>query len=116
MHVSKVETTDDLILNSELAHVIAGEGEVHLFKGRQGYRVRLLSKSGTWRMVNWRNPDIADDLAKRFNIRVRKDEGDSFRAKADGVRVSAVADDQRLAIALAALKVPTGRVPLGFAN
>lgn len=35
MHVSKVETTDDLILNSELAHVFADEGEVHLFKGRQ---------------------------------------------------------------------------------
>lgn len=28
MHVSKVETTDDLILNSELAHVFADEAEL----------------------------------------------------------------------------------------
>ena len=116
MHAATVEKTDDLILNSELAHVFGDEGEVHLFKGRNGYRVRLLSKSGTWRMVNWRNPELADELTKKFNIKVWKDEGNSFRAKADGVRVSAVADDSRLAIALAALKVPTGRVPAGLAG
>ena len=113
MHTVTTKSTDDLVLNAEIGKLLGDQGQIHVFSGANGYKVRVL-KDGQWKIVNWRSPDIAAALKEKFGIEVWKDDSGNFRAKSPNARVSAVADNSRLALALAALKAPTGSMPAGL--
>lgn len=45
MNVQTTKTTDDLMVNAELARAIGGKkAQIHLFAGKNGYRIRMLSR------------------------------------------------------------------------
>lgn len=110
MKVFTAAEADDLEINVALAKAIRGKNaQVHMFEGRHGMRVRVLTKSGAWRMVNWRAGWFNKFLRQATGCEIVED-GGKFRVKMRGAR-EVVADDEKLAVAMAAIY---GSKPRGF--
>lgn len=111
MNVQTTKTTDDLMVNAELARAIGGKkAQIHLFAGKNGYRIRMLSRDGKWRTVNWHRKFFNHSVEKALGCEITREDDNSFRARVPGSRVSVLADSRELAVALVAAKVapPSG--------
>lgn len=105
MNVITESSIDDLMINLDLAKSMSeSPQQLHIVKGSLGYRVRVDTKDG-WRMVNFRNPALSNNLETLLGLKVTEEKG-IFHATLPGQRAGAKADSRSLAIALAALKVP----------
>ena len=105
MNVVTEAKIDELMLNLDLAKTMAeSPTALHIVKGALGYRVRVDTKDG-WRMVNYKNPQLASNLELLLGLKVTEDNG-VFHATLPGQRAGAKADNRSLAVALAALKAP----------
>ncbi|ASD50533.1 hypothetical protein FDI24_gp252 [Acidovorax phage ACP17] len=112
MNTANIQSVDAFALNLQLAQAVGGQkAQIHVITGKHGNRVRLLTPKGKWRMVNFHNPTFSRQLEKALDCKIDEDNG-TFRAKLPNARVGVKADNRRLAVALAALKVPS---PKGLA-
>lgn len=110
MKVHTANKVDDVTLNVALAKAVRGENaQIHVFEGRNGMRVRVLTKTGAWRMVNWKAGWFSDFLKRATKCEIVEEDG-QFRAKLRGAE-AAVADDAKLAVAMAAVNMAK---PRGF--
>lgn len=122
MNVQTTKTTDDLMVNAELARAIGGKkAQIHLFAGKNGYRIRMLSRDGKWRTVNWHRKFFNHSVEKALGCEITREDNNSFRARVPGSRVSVLADSRELAVALVAAKgssswPPRVLPPLGSAS